>query len=304
MKVRTVPEELQILRALNYRKLLSNKDKNKYINAEKGYEGECKFDEWLSPLISGKIVLNDLLLEYNNSIFQIDSLLLTTENIILFEVKNFEGDYYINGSEWYSMKGKVINNPLHQLHRNTVLLRGLLNESGLKLQIEPQLIFMNPLFQLYQAPIEPPIIFPNQLIRYRAILKKDRSFINDKMKKIAKHLLSLHLDKNPNSRSPKYHYNELQKGTICPSCHQMYRELTKTILVCGSCGGTEHYEPAILRTIADHQLLFPDKKITTDEIHQWSGKTVSKITIRKLLNKNFKQVKCGPSTYYEIRVQT
>lgn len=300
MKVRGVPEELRILRALNNRKSLSDQEQIKYFKAEKGYEGECKFDEWLAPLLNGKIVLNDLLLDYNNTIFQIDSLLITSERIILFEVKNFEGDYYVEGDGWYSLKGKEINNPLHQLHRNTVLLRGLLRAIGLKTPIEPRLIFMNPDFQLYQTPLDPPIIFPSQLNRHKAEMKKERSYVNDRMTKIAKHLLKLHLDKNPNSRLPKYHYDELCKGISCANCQQMYKDLTKTKLICSKCNGAESYEPAVLRAVNEFQLLFPDNKITTNAIHEWCGMIVSKMKIRKSLKENLKQIKFGPSTFYEL----
>ncbi|MGM7701988.1 nuclease-related domain-containing protein [Pseudalkalibacillus sp. Hm43] len=299
MKERGVPEELRILRALNNRKSFSDQEQTKYFNAEKGYEGECKFDDWLAPLLDGKIVLNDLLLDFNQTIFQIDSLLLTSEKIILFEVKNFEGDYYVEGDGWYSLKGKEINNPLHQLHRNTVLLRGLLRMIGLKIPIEPRLIFMNPEFQLYQTPLDPPIIFPSQLNRFKAEMKKERSYANNRMTKIAQHLLKLHLDKNPNARLPQYNYDELRKGISCPKCQQMYSELTKTTLVCDKCDGAEPYEPAVLKAIEDFQLLFPDKKITTNAIYEWCGMVVSVKKIRTSLNRNFNQIKFGPSTYYE-----
>ncbi len=298
MKVRGVPEELQILRALNNRKSFTHQEKTKYLNAEKGYDGECKFDEWLAPLLNGKIVLNDLLLDYNHTIFQIDSLLLTSEKIILFEVKNSEGDYYVEGDGWYSLKGKEINNPLHQLHRNTVLLRGLLRKIGFKIPIDPRLIFMNPEFQLYQTPLDPPIIFPSQLNRFKAEMKKERSYVNDHMTKIAKHLLKLHLDKNPNTRLPQYNYDELRKGVSCKSCNAMYERFSKSFFLCSSCGVQEEYEPAISRSVYDYELLFPDKKITMNTMHDWCGQVVSKKTIQKYLTKEYHLVSSGRSSYY------
>ncbi|WP_409973457.1 nuclease-related domain-containing protein [Bacillus sp. Bva_UNVM-123] len=107
MKPRFEPDELKIFRILNVRMSLSDRDKKKYENLEKGFRGEQAFDEWLLALTCDCIILNNLLLEANNTVFQIDSLLITREKIYLFEVKNYEGDLYIrttNGTQYLVKK--------------------------------------------------------------------------------------------------------------------------------------------------------------------------------------------------------
>ena len=43
---------------------------------------------------------------------------------MIFEVKNFEGDYYIEKDQWYSASSKIeIVNPLSQLERSRSLLQ-------------------------------------------------------------------------------------------------------------------------------------------------------------------------------------
>jgi hypothetical protein len=61
----------------------------------KGREGGKWFDDWLLANAGEGIILNDLLFETNNTFYQIDSLFLTTHTIYLFEVKNYEGDFYL-----------------------------------------------------------------------------------------------------------------------------------------------------------------------------------------------------------------
>ncbi|WP_264736692.1 nuclease-related domain-containing protein [Cytobacillus firmus] len=40
------------------------------------------------------------MLDYSSTLFQIDSLLITVDCIYSFEVKNYEGDFYIEQDRW------------------------------------------------------------------------------------------------------------------------------------------------------------------------------------------------------------
>ena len=162
IKPRLEPLELLILRSLNNRMELLNKEKNYYINVEKGFAGEKKFDEWMEEFLNEEwLVLNDLLLERKNSVFQIDSLLITAEKIYLFEIKNYEGDYYIEADRWYTLAGKEILNPISQLDRCESLFRSLLHHLGNSYVIESYVVFINNHFSLYEAPPKPPVCFSN-----------------------------------------------------------------------------------------------------------------------------------------------
>lgn len=69
LKGRTESIELMTLRYLNRRMVLSEKEKFYYINLEKGFEGEVKFDQLTENLDEERDIINDLLLEVNNSFF-------------------------------------------------------------------------------------------------------------------------------------------------------------------------------------------------------------------------------------------
>lgn len=62
------------------------------------------------------LIVKDLLLESNNTVFQVDTLLISPETVYLFEVKNYEGDFYIESDRWYTISKTEINNPLLQLN--------------------------------------------------------------------------------------------------------------------------------------------------------------------------------------------
>lgn len=286
------------MRSLNVRMNLAAKDENYYLNLEKGYEGERKFDEWIKSFSDDYLVLNDLLLEYNNTLFQIDSLMISSNKISLFEVKNYEGDFFIEADRWYSISKTEIKNPLLQLQRNESLFRRLLQELGFAFPIEAYLIFVNPEFQLYQTPLNLPIIFPSQLNRLMDKIKKKPSRLKDVHSKLAKQLLSLHLKEPPYNRLPEYHFDQLEKGIACPLCHRFYHHLTKTTLLCTSCGGSEEYPVAVLRNVEEFKLLYPNGKITINHIYKWCSLIKDKRTIRKVLSNHFKLIRQGKSSHY------
>ncbi|MGM0834523.1 MAG: nuclease-related domain-containing protein [Bacillota bacterium] len=126
IKTRTESAELVILRSLNTRMELSEKDKQHYHYLQKGYDGEVKFDSLTENLQCECIILNDLLFKINNTVFQIDSLIITAEILRFYEVKNFEGDFYYESDRMYTKSKTEINNPLNQLNRGVSLFRQLL----------------------------------------------------------------------------------------------------------------------------------------------------------------------------------
>ncbi|WP_235864070.1 nuclease-related domain-containing protein [Sutcliffiella halmapala] len=297
LKPRLESFELKVLRSLNIRMNLKINEQSNYMYLKKGYDGERLFDKWLETLTNAHLILNDLLLEYNGTVFQIDTLLFYSDKIYHFEVKNYEGDFYIEADRWYALTGKEIKNPLLQLKRTESLLRQLLVKKRFNHTIESYLIFVNPKFHLYQAPLNLPIVFPTQLTRFMEKLKNKHSKLKDSHKKLAKELLSIHKDETPYNRLPEYQYDELEKGLICPLCHSMYTTF-KPILVCNSCGEKERYPTAVLRAIEELQTLFPDKKITTSLIYDWCKIIKSKSTIRKTLKKKFKLVGYSKASYF------
>src|SRR5699024_709594 len=156
------PQELTILRYLQNRMSLPSNLNARLEQLTKGYMGEKKFYELLKEqLPSNFIILNNLLLEYNNSEFQIDSLVIFENKVLIFEVKNFEGEFFIRDDHWFTVKNEnEIRNPLLQINRSEHLLRKLLQQLGRKFTVTSYLIFINNEFTLYKAPLNKNIILP------------------------------------------------------------------------------------------------------------------------------------------------
>lgn len=299
LKERTKPEELVILQALKPRMELEERDLQNLYTLEKGYEGEVQFDHWFTNYRAECLIINDLLLEVNGTLFQIDSLVITQDRLHLFEVKNLEGDYYLDGDKFKTAAGNEIKNPLHQLSRAESLLKQLLKNLGFYTPLEPHLVFINPEFALLQAPLRSPIILPNQLNRFMDKMNRTSSKLTSKHTKLAEALLSLHITKSPYSRTPIYDFGMLRKGVICEGCGGLMESYNRYNFYCSHCSSKETNDSAVLRTIKSYILLFPDQKVTTSTIYEWGNGVFPQKTTRRVLKRNFLVQGENSSTYYE-----
>ncbi|WP_251009517.1 nuclease-related domain-containing protein [Bacillus sp. ISL-39] len=298
MKHRSQTEELKMLSTLNARGGLTEQDQSQFIYLLKGYEGEVQFDVWLESLQPEHLILNDLLLEFSGSTFQIDSLLIMQNTVYLFEVKNYEGDYYYDGDKLKTAASREVKNPIIQLKRAESLLRQLLNSLGFNLQVKAYVIFINPEFALYQAPMDQPFILPNQLNRFMKRLNQEPSKLQNRHKNLAEKLLALHLLESPYARTHEYDYESLKKGIQCLSCKTIMEVYHWPQISCSCCGTSENIETATLRTIGEFKLLNPEAKVTSNAIYEWCGKIVPMRTIRRILQRNFKQISNRKWTYF------
>lgn len=299
LKQRYESKELLILRALNVRMSVSEKERNYYLNLEKGFVGEQQFDLLLDSLPTEHyIVIHDFIYEISNTFFQIDTILISGNTIYIFEVKNFEGDFYIEKERWYSVTSEnEIKNPLLQLQRCETLFRRLLKELGFVGTIKPYLIFINPEFHLFHAPRNLQIISPTQLNRFLNGIKHNQSFITNQDRIISEKLLTIYLQESPYSRVPNYTYEQLKKGIYCPKCYSFFRES----LLCSKCGYYETLTAAVNRQVLEYNLLFPNEKITTNVVYEWCGGIYSKKVIRTILSRNFISNGFGKAFYFTIK---
>ncbi|MFA1819156.1 nuclease-related domain-containing protein [Virgibacillus oceani] len=291
-KPRKKSTELLTLQYLNSRMKLSAKHKQHYANLVKGYEGEKKFDLWTVKLQCDCLILNDLLLEVNNTTFQIDSLIITADRIYFYEVKNYEGDYLYGPEkdEFIKKPQHKIVNPLHQMEKGETLLNQLLFKNGFKIPIEAAVVFINDEFTLYQAPPQKPVIYPNQIKRYFNKL----NYLSSKLRKhhhlLAEKLMSLHIT-NPNYKNiPSYCYEALHKGIFCQGCKAFSIYIKGEKCICEQCAYEEMTSSAIMRAVREFQLLFPAKKITAKIIQDWCQVFKTRRTIIKVLTQNFEVV--------------
>ncbi|MEH7176276.1 nuclease-related domain-containing protein [Neobacillus vireti] len=296
MIFRARPENMKLilLQYLHPRMVFNEGQALTFFTIEKGYEGELKSDDWLKGLADEWLILNDLLFDYHGSRFQIDTLLIAYEKLYILDIKYWEGDHTFKEDKWSTPTGKPEKNPLHQLERCETLFQRMLHEWGFHYSIESYLIFNHPEFHLYTTSNNPAIIFPTQLNRFLKKLNTRQVKLHKRYYELAQQLVDRNIEDSPYERIFSYTYDQLKKGITCPECRAIY----EGALLCKNCGYVDEAETAILRSVREFILLFPERKITTNEIYEWCGGIRSKKVIRRVLGRDFKLVGHRTSAHY------
>ncbi|XJZ27103.1 nuclease-related domain-containing protein [Bacillota bacterium Lsc_1132] len=299
-KPRVEKDEIKIWRFLNARMTLTKDEKQHFLNLEKGFKGELMFDLLTDKLPAGHLILNDLLLEVDRSKFQIDTAVAVQEKIHLFEVKNYEGDYVFESGKLYRVTPrKEMSNPHDQVKRSEFLLRKLIQSYGFRLPIVQHVVFINPEFTLYQAPIDEILLMPTQIHAFMKTFSAIPSKLNNMHYKLAELLVSLHQVDDPYSRVRCYHYGDLTKGILCGTCYSFMHLVGSDHVACPHCGAYEKIDSAVLRNAKELKLLFPKMKITTNLVYEWCDVIGSRRTIRRILLQNFRCIGVNNHRYYE-----
>lgn len=297
------PNELQVLTYLKKRMHLSVEHKNKYSSLAKGHTGEMELYNVLKRnLHSHYEILTDVILKHNDSEFQIDILLIGKDTIYLLEVKNYEGNFIIENDSWYVASSQTeIRNPLHQLKRMEILLKNTLQQTEFHFSLLSHVIFVNPEFYLYQAPLDLPLVFSTQIQEFIKTLQSLSPQHQARQNDVIKFLESRRLTRSTYEKLPTYTYKQLRKGIVCCECSAFLSAVTNRRLICKRCNTLEGIETAIKRNVIEFITLFPEIKVTTNKIYDWCMVIQSKKSIRRVLKKHLTPVGIGRQTYYVAR---
>ncbi|MFC6464012.1 nuclease-related domain-containing protein [Marinilactibacillus sp. GCM10026970] len=277
---------------LNARTTLRESDRRLLWNLEKGYTGEEQFDTLLAKhLTSDALILNDLLLKNSGSTFQIDTLVISGGTIHLYEIKNYSGDYILTNEGLSTVSGKIIRNPTIQLARTKQNLTNLIRETHFKHKIQAHVVFVHPTFTLYNASTTDSFIFPTQIETHLIKINDQLKMSSQKDRQLAEILVDGQETQNQHEQTtPEYPYEQLEKGVVCPHCNTLSLSSGLRMKSCLTCGHKVPLESAILESVRQYQVLFPEGKVTTNQIDDWCGKQTSTKSIRKVLETHFTMV--------------
>lgn len=298
-KARVKSKSITILESLSRRIQFSQSDYWKYHNQKKGFEGEQLLDTMLEKLECDCLILNDLELPYNSSSFQIDSLIITAFKIYLLEVKNYEGEFFMEGKELYQKPNYLRSNPELFLERKQDYLTRVLQAKGCSYPIESKVIYIHNEFTLLQAPLVSSIILPTQIPAYLRNVSTISSKLTSTHRNLANTLLEMHLEDNGKRNIPVFTYDDLQKGVLCPQCGSPAIHIKQRSCKCANCGYLATKSLVIMQCIEEFKLLFPEKKVTTVSIYDWCAEMFTKKSIQTVLIQNYKTIGGTKGAHYE-----
>lgn len=271
------PQTLKIMEALNARMALNGDEKRYLQNLRKGYAGERRFVEHFAQLKSPHILLADLNFntKYSGQI-QLDLLLLIKNSLVIYEVKNYSGEWHF-GNESFSNENQEIPNPTIQALRSKNNFKRLLKGLGYEgVHVEVVVVFVNPDFTLYGAPLDKNVLLPSQINTHLNSLSKlprpyDFTFSN-----LAEELRE---NESPgeafHKHIPHYTYSALSKGVFCSDCGVMVKRISQRSYQCPNCRLIGRNQEGVCKSINEFKLLFPNEQLTAVKLNQWCGDFLS-----------------------------
>lgn len=296
-KERSKSKELLIYEALAKRMRLITDDYYYLRAMQKGYEGECQFDEYTKKLKSDVIILNDLALKDWRKFFQIDALIVTGDAFFLYEVKNYEGEYRWTKERLIKSNGTKIENPLLNLDTKRVKLEIYLEKMGYTQKVHAFVVYINPEFTLVNPEEGEQYLLRSQLTRHLKTLDQQATPVENTHLKLASRLVEQHDSEHIFQDLPEYEYGQLKKAITCLQCGSLATSIKGKTLHCNACWGKAAAETAIRNSIEEYRLLFPKERLSTRRMMEWCGQE-ERFRIYRTLQKHWTPLRKGPHRYY------
>lgn len=301
-KKREKPYKLQVLELLQHRIVLTSEGCKELSNQTSGYTGEVRWDEFTRQLTCDCLILNDLPLIESGTDFQVDALIITPEEIGLYEVKNYGGEYLYNDGFLEAVHSDLsFHSPTERVNRHTSLLRSLLKKHHFTMPIKQYVVFVHPEFMLYDASLYKKVLLLSTLPAHFRKLNKCTDALCEKHWQLAQKLCELSDQTEPYVRGiPKYTYEECKKGAICEQCGCFIRKIQykSKLCKCEKCGHKELVYKAILRHIREYCLLFPLRRLSIAAIFDWCGGVFSERKISAVLQREYRAMSAGKYRHF------
>lgn len=254
-----MPKLLRGLLALE-RRLAPSHPQYEYIQVElykkrAGYGGEMEYDRYMKEIRTDypHAILHDLSLQQEGVYFQIDSLFITPEAVIITEIKNRAGKILIkaNPTQFLQVSAKgestVFRSPIVEVNRKQQFLERWLAKRNIHIPVQGVIVFAHNNELLIEdkpsmsvlTSYEAPVYFRSLEIHNLVLDKR-------KIEKIATALVQCNKQYNPPLLSTRYRFskNDVIPGVFCPICPRtevMYWDkLRWNCPSCGNISATEH----------------------------------------------------------------
>nr|WP_301241860.1 nuclease-related domain-containing protein [Sporosarcina highlanderae] len=270
-----------------------------------GYGGEMNFDKHINEFRPSYPYgfLHDVCLMHNGIYFQMDSILIMPDCIVIFEIKNLGGILTVKANPTQIIQDnnavrKVIQSPIIELERKKIFMDRWLKERGFIIPIKGMigLAYTNELFIEGETGTE--ISFTHELpikLYNRSIEKELLS--KQKISKIANEIKNAHHEYNPFplTKTMKIVAEEIMPGVICPSCNHMGMKWTRKKWHCTKCSynATNCHLPLL-----DDWFYLIDNKINNRQFRAFSHIEDRSIAKRLLKKSDLTMVGKRSSSFY------
>lgn len=269
-------------------------DYYKFVRYKKGFEGELKFFEMIEHLEGEYIIIWDINIMKPVRV-QFDFIIITANNILHFDIKNYSGNYRYQNNRLMSEQGKTDKDIFIQLDNADSYLKQLIAKYEMPQKLISKIIFINEDFHLTGFSGKKCVMFSHELEPVFNYLQSCKG-ITQQMINFADALIQMHDNKGADNRIHYYNIEDLKLGLRCPKCRkiEMSRIRRKTYFKC-SCGCKLKNENAVLQAY-EILALFGKDKVKRKDIVDFTG--LSNRTVTRLMNQHFHKHSHYRGTYY------
>ena len=298
---------MKIKKSLAHRQLIAlkkrghlNSNENQYLRyLNLGYEGEISFSNNFDLIMSEFCTtIHDFRFIINGSERQIDTLAIFNNKIVLFEVKNYNGNLVFQDNNFYTYKtNRLLKSPIQQINDTSDKFTQLLKQLNYSIPIEKYVIFLNNNFHLFNAPIDEMIVTNAQLPAFLENLKKNNFPLKSHANSIRQRILMCY-NEITRQCDVNYTFNTINKGIFCRLDGEKLVENGHEKYICKQCGSFYHQKDIIIEVIQDFQSLFPDEKVTYKNIYDFTDGRISYYKLRKIMNRYYERIGTSRMVYF------
>lgn len=295
-----MPIELLYYNALSFRKNLNSQETYEKEKLQKGYEGECQYDQILDEVGHENIyVIRDVYLRIGNTDTQYDTLIISENRVVINEIKNYTGDYRYESNRWFRNNKPMNDNAFAQLDRAKGKLMNLMDDANLHVKVEAALIFTSDDLRLISEDqrIWKEAIMRNYLRNYLRQFYNER--LGNKAKSIANTIRNSVVDNNYFEESADI--NQLRRGLYCGECGSFNLMKRRFQFFCTECETIESYDSHLLRSMNDFKYLFYNQPMTKRAFSYFINEEINKSTMFRAFQKYCHIDKKGNYTTYTLK---
>lgn len=291
--MRKKPHQLQWLETMSQRTKLDTAQLSELQKLQRGFTGEQDMDRLIETILGKNVdCLEDLTLEYQNSVVQIDKLLVIGSTLYLIDMKFYRGHYIFKNNEWYLGEKVLTSNNFEQLSRALRIIQNILRDHQTKLNVKGVLAFMNPESSLMvKDSIKETVLnfadIPTWLVQLRQNIMENS--IPNWKEIIQNYAINPYKTKRT---FPQEKINLLQRGIRCKHCHQFLTKENKHTISC-SCGHIEAKETAFSRTICEYGVIFHDHNLKRIPLRIFFGQNLNQRYLDYILERHFHRITNG-----------
>ncbi|WP_432354134.1 nuclease-related domain-containing protein [Sporosarcina sp. A2] len=304
---------LKALQALEKRMPRSH-EKYSYIQNETyrsraGYAGELEYDRYMKEVRTDypHAILHDLYLQYEGVYFQIDSLFITPDAVIISEVKNLADKIIITANPTQFVKQsidgkrKVFHSPIIEVERKIHFLEKWLRHRGMQLEVRGIIVFSHINEMSIEAQPSLPIMTTYEAPAYfRSLIPSERRLDKKAIMKLARNLTAAHRDYIPIALLTRYRMEkyEIRGGVFCVNCESpAVMEWRNLRWECQACGTRDLHSH---ETAIEEWFMLMPEPLTNRAFCEFTGLTSRHTAKRMLVRSNIQKRGSGRGVNYSL----